>query len=128
MPCNSDYMAPTGYETQISRVAYFLDELAGRPVQRPWLDGYHPRVYGGINRTLGDELVRELCTALQCVDVTQYSLEMQIWWRDHQAADKARHELELSQARTIAEREDVLSKLTPYERKVLGFPEITQVE
>jgi hypothetical protein len=31
-----------------------------------------------------------LCARLRQVDVTQYSLEMQLWWRDHQQVDALR--------------------------------------
>lgn len=121
MPCNSDHMAANGYEQELSRVACLLDELAGTKCDRSWWYGYHPRVYCKADRGMGDQMVRELCDALQNRDVTQHSLEMQIWWRDHQAADKARCERELAQATTDAEREAALAKLTPHERKVLGL-------
>ena len=121
MPCNSDHMAANGYERELSQVACLLDELAGQKWEHDWWDGYHPRVYCKANRALGDQMVRDLCAALQSRDVTRYSLEMQIWWRDHQAADKARRERELAQAKTDAEREAALAKLTPHERKVLGL-------
>lgn len=121
MACNSDYMAASGYEQKISRVACLLDELAGRQWKREWWDGYHPNIYCKVDRGIGDQLVRELCFALQSRDVTQYSLEMQIWWRDHQAADKARCEQELAQAKTGSEREAALAKLTPRERLLLGL-------
>lgn len=64
-------------------------------------NGYHPNVY---NKPVnGDKLVAELCAALMITDVTKYSLEMQIWWRDHQAADReriAREKRDLKDART----------------------------
>ena len=121
MGCNSEHTAATGYERELSRVACLLDELAGKKWERHWWDGSHPRVYNKANRAMGDAMVRELCDALQSRDVTQCSLEMQIWWRDHQAADKARCERELAQAKTDAEREAALAKLTPAERRLLGL-------
>jgi len=69
---------------------------------------------------MGDRIVQELCDALQARDVAQDSLEMQIWWRDHQTADKACVERALAQTKTDAERDAALAKLTPHERKVLG--------
>jgi hypothetical protein len=114
-------MAANGYESELSQVACLLDELAGQKWDRSWWDGYHPRVYCKADRTKGDQMVRELCAALQSRDVTQYSLEMQIWWRDHQAADKARCEGDLAQAKTAAERDAALAKLTPAERRLLGL-------
>lgn len=121
MPCNSDYMVASNYEQELSRVACLLDELAGKQWERSWWGGYHPRVYCKAGRGMGDQMVRELCDALQDCDVTQCSLEMQIWWRDHQAADNARCERELARAKTDAEREVALAKLTPRERKLLGL-------
>lgn len=121
MPCNSDHMAADGYEQELSRVACLLDELAGKKWERSYWDGYHPRVYCKASRDMGNQMVRELCDALQGRDVTQYSLEMQIWWRDHQAADKARCERELARAKAADERKAALAKLTPHERKVLSL-------
>jgi hypothetical protein len=121
MPCNSDHMNANSYEQQLSRVACLLDELAGKKWDRSWWDGYHPRVYCKADKGLGDLMVSELCEALQSRDVTKYSLEMQIWWRDHQAADKERCERELANAKNDAEREAALAKLTPAERKLLGL-------
>ena len=125
MGCNSEHMAATGYERELSRVARLLDELAGKKWERSWWAGYHPRVYCKADRAMGDRMgdrmVNELCEALQARDVAQCSLEMQLWWRDHQAADKARRERDLAQAKTDAEREAALAKLTPAERVLLGL-------
>lgn len=120
MPCNSDYMNATGKEIQLSRVACLLDELAGKKeIDRSHWAGYHPRVYNG--HADGDALVLELCSKLQDVDVRKYSLEMQMWWRDHQAADKDRLEKSLAKAKEMRDREAAIQKLTPYERKILGI-------
>lgn len=96
MPCNCDYMDANNLEVEISRVACLLDELAGKRKLDPshWR-GYHPRVYGNVTKLMGDELTAQLCEKLHTVDVTKYSLEMQIWWRDHQKADKKRQRAEL---------------------------------
>ena len=90
MPCRSDYMNPTTLELSISRVACLLDELSGIPLDinhRNW-DGFHPKVYGKFSKSLADSLVAELCAKLKSVDSTKFSLEMQIWDRDHKLADK----------------------------------------
>lgn len=121
MPCNSDHMAANGYERELSRVACLLDELAGKKFERRWWSGYHPSVYGKANRALGDKMVSELCKALQSRDVTQCSLEMQIWWRDHQAADKARCERERAKEKYDVARAAALEKLTPAERWLLNI-------
>lgn len=123
MPCNSDHMEATGKERELSRVACLLDELDGKPLdpQRgPWR-GYHPAVYNKTAKVDADGLVGELCARLQAVDVTKYSLEMQIWWRDHQAVDKARIEHELARKHNESERRAAIAKLTPHERQLLGL-------
>ena len=102
MGCNSDYMDANGYEQKISRVACLLDELAGKKFELSHWRGYHPRVYCKATRVIGDAMVHELCNSLQNRDVTQCSLEMQIWWRDHQAADKLRIEGEAALAKDKA--------------------------
>ena len=119
MPCNSDYMNATHRERELSRVASLLDELDGIPINRSYWDGYHPLVY---NKTVdGDRLVSSLCDKLKAADVSKQSLEMQIWWRDHQAADKARLEAEMRDAERRQEKDAVLAKLTAYERSLLGL-------
>ena len=118
MPCNSDYMEATGKEVALSQVACLLDELDGKPIDRSHWRGYHPAVY---NRSVnGDEIVAELCRRLQSVDVTKQSLEMQMWWRDHKAADKARLENEIARQKSEADKVAALAKLTDYERRLLG--------
>jgi hypothetical protein len=119
MPCNSDYMNATGYEIAISQVACLLDELNGKKFGVSAWRGYHPKVYGkSVN---GDKLVSELCDKLQNTDVSKCSLEMQIWWRDHQRADKERLERELKAIKEKEEKAVALSKLTDYEKKILGL-------
>jgi hypothetical protein len=119
MPCNSDYMEASGKEIALSQVACLLDELNGKQeIDSSHWYGYHPKVYN--QHTNGDALVYELCDRLQKEDISKRSLEMQIWWRDHQKEDKDRLERELREQKTEAEKAAALEKLTPYERKLLG--------
>jgi hypothetical protein len=93
VPCNSDYMNPSKLENQLSKVCCFLDELDGRQPALSWYEGYHPSVYcKPISKDNADQLVKSLCEAIQKVNIADFSLEMQIWWRDHQAADRLRVE------------------------------------
>jgi hypothetical protein len=127
MPCQSDYLSANHYEKEISRVACLLDELAGKPIDDAHWNGYHPRVYGKINKIAGDLMVQELCNALQSCDVKSYSLEMQMWWRDHQIADDKRRNSELDKKTAKAEREAALAKLTLRERQILGLESLRQI-
>lgn len=113
-------MEATHWERDLSRVACLLDELAGKPIDKGHWDGYHPDVYGkALTAKAGDALVAKLCAKLQKTNVKKCSLEMQIWWRDHQIADRERLQRKLKLKRTEQARKAALAKLTPYERKLL---------
>lgn len=123
MPCRSDYMDPTQYEMDHSNVKYLLEELETGKLPEGYGKGFHPEVYN--NYSTGkpqlDEDVEMLCSKLQKVNITKYSLEMQVWWRDHQRADKARLKEELAAAKSKKLRLRAIAKLTPYEQKLLGI-------
>ncbi len=119
MPCNCDHMNATNKEIELSKIACLLDELTGQEINTHHWGGYHPYVYS--NWVDGDALIAELCNKIQRIDVTQYSLEMQTWWRDHKKIDKARIESELKQQKTAHDKEQALVKLTDYERELLDL-------
>ena len=124
MPCNSDHMAAQPLEVAGSKVMSLLDELSGKPINRSYWNGYHPMVYcKDFDKRDLDTLVRELCDRLKQVDVTDYSLEMQMWWRDHKLADEARERLEKQEQREAEERKKALNKLTKREKVLLGVDE-----
>jgi len=111
MPCNSDHMNPHTIEIEMSRVACLIDELDGKPFDRNAWRGYHPTVYGKpVDKKRRDNMVAALCERLQGKDVTKQSLEMQIWWRDHQEADKARIEREKKENENFAKENKLLLK------------------
>lgn len=119
MPCNSDYLEANNLEIEASKIVALLDELEGKPIPDDYGSGYDDRVY---NQAIDlDKLTAKLCKRLQKVDVSEYSLEMQIWWRDHQKADKARLEQEQKRLTTDKQKAAALKKLTKYERKLLGL-------
>lgn len=119
MPCDSSYMNPTRQELDMSRVACLIDELNGKRFNGAHWDGYHPRVY--CKKINADAMTVKLCSRLQKVDVSKYSLEMQMWWRDHKEADKKRAKAALAAAKTEKQRKAALVKLTKHERKLLGL-------
>ena len=120
MPCDSSHLEATHKEREMSKVACLLDELNGKKrINRDHWGGYHPRVYN--QRVDADEMTAELCSRLQRLDVSQCSLEMQIWWRDHQEADRSRAQAAVARAKTDKQKKAALAKLTPHERKLLGL-------
>ena len=122
MPCTSDYMEPTKHEENLSVVYGLLDEIKTGKLPDNYGDGFDKRVYNkGLSKEHLDKKTEELCSKLQKLDVTKYSLEMQIWWRDHQKADKKRIEKEMKAIKEEKARKKAISKLTPYERKLLNL-------
>ena len=98
MPCNSGYLGPNDLELKLSHVRGLLDEVETGAMP----DGFGPRylddrVYSLPNRTLKKELDKataELCSGLKKLQtvgrIHTYSLELQMWWRDHKLADVKR--------------------------------------
>ena len=98
MPCRSDEQEPNRIERKLSAVLCFLDELDGKSYTTSDLSGYRKDVYCR-NPSLDklDFKTAELCGRLSKMTqnkITQCSLELQIWWRDHQALDKKRKDEE----------------------------------
>jgi len=109
-------------EKELSKVLGLLDELETKKLPENFGTGYDSRVYNKyFTKKYIDRRTAELCSKLQKIDVTQYSLEMQMWWRDHQKADEERLQKEIESLKTQDDITIALSKLTDYERKLLGF-------
>lgn len=121
MPCDSGYMEPTAFEREMTKVFCLLGELDGDADCMQHWHGLHPGAIR-IRKAAADKAVASLCSRLQKhPDISKTSLEMQIWWRDHQKADRARLEEEMAKKKTDEGVRAALSKLTPYERKLLGW-------
>ena len=122
MPCNSDHMKPNEREKDLSVVYGLLDELETGNLPFNFGDGYDKRVYDKhLSKEHLDEKTKELCSKLQNTDVSKFSLEMQMWWRDHQKADKDKLQKEIAEQKNNEAREIALSKLSDYERELLGL-------
>lgn len=126
MPCDSAYLEPNQKEKNGSKVLALLDELrTGTLDKQLYGSGYESfnPGFGTGNYYKGnlDRDVAALCTFLAVEDVTHYSLEMQMWWRDHQEADKLRIAREIQKATNDFDKEEVLKKLSPHEKKLLGL-------
>ncbi|MGH1470146.1 MAG: hypothetical protein ACRBCS_03075 [Cellvibrionaceae bacterium] len=104
-------MNPTQHEKESKRLMGLLIDAGLRKGEAPY--------YGEVSAI--DQHTAMLCEFCQKNDVSKYSLELQIWWRDHQKADKDRLEREQEAIKTKAEKDVALEKLTDYERKLLGL-------
>lgn len=115
MPCDSSYMEPSKREQDSLAVRGFLKEC-GLPV------GKGDECYGDTKNL--DRDVSNLCEFIKGRSqewLSTRSLELQIFWRDHQKADRDR---EHASARARVKehlRQKALKKLSPEERKVLGL-------
>ncbi len=128
MGCRSDYMEPTELEVKLAKVFAFLDELeTGKLKKNAAYSGYDERVYGKSTHKILDQKTAELCSKIKELEnissgtISIYSLELQIWWRDHQEFDRKRLEEESSNAELNKLKEVALSKLTSFEKKLLGL-------
>lgn len=123
MPCNSDYLNATDLEKNLSEVYQLLDELNGKKLPKNFGDGYDRRVYNnGLTKKDLDKKVAELCGKLKKVkDISKHSLEMQVWWRDHQKADKERIAEEKNEKSEKKLKKQALAKLSEKEKKALGI-------
>ena len=128
MPCISDYQEPTAAEIEHSKVLALLKELKTGKLPKYYGDGMYKEVYnktmaiGDTERPL-DVKTRELCAALKAKtadEIKGYSLEMQLWWREHQKADRKRAAKDKSASKKQAIKAQALGKLTAEERKALG--------
>lgn len=126
MPCNSDHMEPHSHEVIASQCLTLIDELNGKKFNKDHYEGYHPDAYNvGITKEGCDSLTAQVCEKLTEIekrqDISKYSLELQIWWRDHKAADKKREKQEKKNANKESLKKKALAKLTKAERKALGL-------
>jgi hypothetical protein len=111
MPCYTP--PPSQTELERARLNDFLDEIGERTPRTE-----QEFVRKSRNLTT-DEMTRTLCSWCQRNDVTKKSLELQIWWRDHQKWDREREAAEKQEQERKRLRKSALSKLTPAERKAL---------
>lgn len=106
MPCDSSYMAPTGYELEIVATAKLLKYIAldlGHEVDPTVGRLSQDRNYTEVTRAVGDKLVATLCRVmhelpdevverLAYVNRCREARQLADWWEEHQAADRKRDE------------------------------------
>lgn len=111
MPCACpESYARKGREEESHTVMSLLFEVG--------LINKKPDYYGDLKNV--DKHTEMLCNFCQSNDVKDYSLELQIWWRDHQKKDAERLRKEQEAIQSEKDRQKALSKLSDYEKKLLG--------
>ena len=115
MPCSTD--PPTNREVATARTRELVNEIEGRDFDHK---DFHASYCGTSDLQAN---VRKLCVWCKknSNKVGSMSLELQLWWRDHQAED-TRHEKEaLVKQQKRAIRRKALSKLSSEERRALDL-------
>lgn len=114
MPCVSDHMDHTARERESGIVLELLKEIDGKA-----FDHENPSYYG--NESTLDADTARLCAWCDSHDVASLSLELQLWWRRHQAADAKRAVAEQKERTRQETVKHAKEKLTLAERKALGI-------
>lgn len=83
-------------EAESGRVLEFLSEVSGRPFNHD-----QPNYYGRPKWL--DEDTAKLCEWCAANDVSKMSLELQLWWQQHQKRD-AKRQAEEAEAAALTER------------------------
>jgi hypothetical protein len=119
MPCEGPRAEDVFWHTGM--VECLLDELNGIDrsdiIREPWK---HPAASATYFAKHADSRTALLCERLRKEDVTQRSLELQMWWRDHKKRDKARVLRTLKEAKESETFDDVVNGLSQYERELVG--------
>jgi len=108
MPCQS--YPPSGDEVESRRLYELMNEVFGRMTTQP---------ANLTRRQLNDWMTQALCNWSKTHDVTKQSLELQIWWRDHQRRDAQRVADEEAAARRLELKARARAKLTAEELEAL---------
>lgn len=132
MPCRSDYMEPTARERESKVVAKHIVVLHRllKTAAPPDVAEAHSAAYGDVN--LVDQHTALLCGMMNTAEIFDKVaeaiplgdvdiLEVMLWFRRHQEADKKREARE--QAEALAERKRDLKELKRLLKKYPGYPE-----
>jgi hypothetical protein len=126
MPCNSDYMEPTGLEQHLQDTAVLyayaldaLDEEVSDTVHQAATDHYCSvdfvpdlcRLIGNMTEDERDRIVYNP----RC----KISRRLADWWEEHEAADQQRHSQEQKELLEQARYEEVIIKLSDEEIDIL---------
>ena len=113
MPCDSRYLEPRDDERESYRVLSYLREL-GLPT------GRYDRDYGRVETLDADTAALCAWCRAHPGEVAAKSLELQLWWRDHQRDDARKARAAREDSDRARMRRQALAKLTPEEQRALG--------
>ena len=132
MPCNSNYMNPTLKEInrrETSELICYVNRKLNLPTPTNIIEASQD-IYGqGVEL---DEVVSLLCEKISSMTEQQKesivynaknktSRKLADWWEEHVEADKRRLKMELEEKKKKETMDEILKKLTPSEKEVLGL-------
>jgi hypothetical protein len=112
MPCDASHCEHTAREAESGRVLELFKEISGQP-----FDHDNPNYYGVV-ATLDTDTAR-LCEWCRTHDVTKQSLELQLWWQQHQKHDAARERAAALKRARAKLKAEARAKLTDEEFRAL---------
>ena len=132
MPCQSDYLAPSGQELESKRVCshiVYLYKKIGKDIPS-WITEASLEYYGNLNRI--DEATKLLCECLRSLleeEIEKFvydahspeARKLAGWWERHQEWDKRRVQEEKETRKRIILKERALKKLSNEEMEALGL-------
>lgn len=83
-------------------------------------DGY-PNLPDEHNGPLAEMLCKVMAEHEANGEMECFNKEQRKWWREHKARDRERIREDVREAKSKADKAKVLSKLSPYEKRLLGF-------
>lgn len=125
MPCVSDYQEPNGLEVEHARLNALLKEVKGGKFSKTnFENAFDSKVYNKTTKEIVDTKTAELCGILKKTNkdvISKYSLELQLWWRDHKKADARRKREKKADTNKVRLRKAALAKLSTKEREALNI-------
>ncbi len=132
MPCQSDYLAPSGRELESIRVFKLIIYLYGEINKEvpTWVYYAVNTHYGNVERLdEGTKLLCECCRSLTKSEVSNFvynahkknARKLADWWERHQEWDERRIIEEKEKEKLTILRHQALSKLTGKEIEALGL-------
>lgn len=111
MPCKCDYLEPTKREKESVVVMGLLHEIG-------LIEVNDNNIYGNVAKLDQDtELLCQYCNEHH--NISEESLDLQVWWRTHQEMDRKRILSKLKQRAAQAAVDRAMAKLTPEDKKAL---------
>lgn len=114
-------------QEKANMMLFFENELDGRVGPTEWQGRTHKDLDTASHRVIIQTATRTLCAKLRDKtpeEIREYSLELQMWWRDHQRVDLDRRDRLRVSIQDATDTLAALTKLTERERALLNVKDL----